>query len=309
MRGQKHQRVLVTGASGFIGRALCERLSADGHIVVPAVRRPAGLANELSLGDFAASTDWRNALPGCQAVVHLAARVHTGGDPSAFQATNTEATLALARQAADAGVRRFVFVSSVKVHGEGRETAYKESDTPAPEDDYARSKWAAEQGLHALACDTGLEVVILRPPLVYGPGVKANFRQLMRAVERGWPLPLGAIHNRRSVLYLGNLVDAIQLCIEHPDAAGHTFLLDDGEAISTPQLVRAVAHAMDRPARLLSVPVGLLELAGTLLGKRSAVTRLTASLFVDSSLIRTRLGWVPPYSTTAGLAVTVTSAA
>jgi nucleoside-diphosphate-sugar epimerase len=155
---------------------------------------------------------------------------------------------------------------------------------------------------------TGLEVVILRPPLVYGPGVKANFQRLMQLIQKGWPLPLGAIRNKRSLLYLGNFVDAIRVCVEHPAAAGQTFLLDDGQAVSTPELARAVARAMDRPARLISVPVGMLQIAGALLGKRAAVARLTGSLWVDSSLIRARLGWTPPYSMEAGLAATAASA-
>jgi len=204
-------------------------------------------------------------------------------------------------------VKRFVFVSTVKVNGEGRDDPYRETDPPAPEDAYAISKWEAEQGLRRVAQETGMEVVILRPPLVYGPAVKANFLQLMRTVERGWPLPLGAIRNRRSLLYLGNLVDAIRVCVEHPAAAGQTFLLDDGEPISTTGLVRALARAMGRPARLLAVPVGVLELAGALLGKRAAVMRLVGSLYVDSSAIRTRLDWTPPYSMEEGLAATVAS--
>jgi len=231
-------------------------------------------------------------------------------DPLAlYRATNTEATLNLARQAAKAGVKRFVFISTIKVNGEGRVAAYRETDAPTPEDAYAISKWEAEQGLQRIARETGLEVVILRPPLVYGPGVKANFLRLMRTVERGWPLPLGAIHNQRSLLYLGNLVDAIRVCVEHPAAAGQTFLLDDGEPVSTPELIRAVARAMGRPAHLLAVPVSVLELAGALLGKRAAVARLTGSLYVDSSAIRSRLGWRPPYSMEAGLAATAAALA
>ena len=306
-------RVLVTGANGFVGRSLCECLSAHGHVVVPAVRRVSGLAGEMVVGEFGGATDWASVLAACDTVVHLAARVHVmndrAQDPLAlYRATNTEATLNLARQAAQAGVRRFVFISTIKVNGEGHDAAYRETDVPAPEDAYAISKWEAEQGLRQIAADTGLEVVILRPPLVYGPGVKANFLRLLRTVARGWPLPLGAIRNRRSLLYLGNFVHAIRLCVEHPAAAGQTFLLDDGEAVSTPDLVRAVARAMRRPAHLLAVPVKVLEFAGTLLGKRAAVARLAGSLWVDSSLIRSRLGWTPPYSMEAGLAATVASA-
>ena len=278
--------------------------------MVPAVRNPSGLPHEVAVGNLAASTDWRSALAGCDAVVHLAARVHvmddTAHNPLAlYRATNTDATLNLARQAADAGVKRFVFISTIKVNGEGRDAAYRETDAAAPGDAYAMCKWEAEQGLQRIAAETGLEVVILRPPLVYGPGVKANFLRLMQMVQRGWPLPLGAIRNRRSLLYLGNFVDAIRLCVEHPDAAGQTFLLDDGAPVSTPDLIRALARAMGRPARLPAVPVGVLELAGALLGKRAAVARLTGSLFVDGSAIRSRLGWTPPYTLQQGLDATV----
>lgn len=252
------------------------------------------------------------ALAGCHAVVHLAARVHMmrdgALDPLAlYREINTDATLNLARQAANAQVKRFVFISSIKVNGEGGDAAYREIDVPAPADAYAISKWEAEQGLWRIARETGLEVVILRPPLVYGPGVKANFLQLMQWTRKGWPLPLGAIRNHRSLLYLGNLVDAIRLCVEHPAAAGQTFLLDDGEAVSTPDLIRAVARAMGRTACLLAVPVRMIEFVGALLGKRAAVARLTGSLWVDSSLIRSRLNWTPPYSMEAGLVAAVAS--
>lgn len=303
-------RVLLTGANGFVGRSLCKCLNAHGHVVVPAVRRVSGLAGEVVVGSFDGVTDWASALAACDAVVHLAARVHVmndrAQDPLAlYRATNTEATLNLARQAAQAGVKRFVFVSTIKVNGEGRDEPYRETDAPAPKDAYAVSKWEAEQGLLRIAADTGLEVVILRPPLVYGPGVKANFQRLLSTARRGWPLPLGAIRNRRSLLYLGNFVDAIRVCVEHPDAAGQTFLLDDGQPVSTPELIRAVARAMGRPVRLLAVPVGMLIFIGAMLGKRDAVARLTGSLWVDASLIRSRLGWAPPYSMEAGLTATV----
>ena len=305
-------KALITGAAGFVGRALCDWLAASGDVVVPAVRSKSGLPNEIVVGNLDASTDWGLALAGCAAVIHLAARVHvmrdTAADPLALcRATNTEATLNLARQAAQAGVKRFVFISTIKVNGEGRDAPYRETDAAAPEDAYAISKWEAEQGLWQIARETGLEVVVLRPPLVYGPGVKANFQRLLDTVARGWPLPLGAVRNRRSLLYLGNFVDAIRVCVEHPAAAGQTFLLDDGEPVSTPALIGAVARAMGRPARLLPVPVGMLEFSGALLGKRAAVQRLTGSLWLDSSLIRSRLGWTPPYSTATGLAATVMS--
>ena len=308
--------VLVTGANGFVGRVLCAEFLRRGYSVRGALRQAKGGTalvdgvDPVVVGTISAATDWSAALTSCQVIVHLAARVHVMDDRASdrlaeFREVNAEGALNLARQAAQAGVKRFVFISTIKVNGEGRDAPYRETDEPAPEDVYAISKWEAEQGLLQIAQETGLEVVILRPPLVYGPGVKANFRRLIDAAARGWPLPLGAIRNRRSLLYLGNFVDAIRVCVEHPAAAGQTFLLDDGQPVSTPDLIRAVAHAMGRPARLLAVSPGVLEFAGALLGKRAAVQRLTGSLWVDSSLIRTRLGWTPPYSMAAGLAATV----
>lgn len=308
-----YMKILVTGAAGFVGHALSGHLTAHGHVVLPAVRSTSGLTDEMVVGNITGTSDWKTALAGCNAVVHLAARVHVmddaAQDPLAlYRATNTEATLNLARQAAQSGAKRFVFISTIKVNGEGRDAPYCETDVPVPEDAYAISKWEAEQGLQRIAQETGLEVTILRPPLVYGPGVKANFRRLLRTIARGWPLPLGAIRNRRSLLYLGNFVDAIRVCVEHPAAAGQTFLIDDGQPVSTPELIRAVAHAMGHPAHLLAVPVSVLEFAGVLLGKRATVARLTGSLYVDSSAIRSLLGWTPPYSMEAGLEATVVAA-
>lgn len=295
-------KVLVTGANGFVGRALVAGLEADGVAVEAATRQ--------HVGDIGAATDWTAALSGCSTVVHLAARVHVMHDAVsdpllAFREVNAAGTLNLARQAASENVWRFVYLSSIKVNGEGREEPYRESDNTAPQDLYAISKWEAEQGLRQIERETGMEVVILRPPLVYGPGVKANFLRLLRAVDKGWPLPLGAVENRRSLLYLGNLVDAIQLCLVHPAAAGQTYLLSDGEDVSSPELFRLLARAMGRPSRLLPVPPTWLRLAGWLLGRRAEVDRLLGSLVVDSSLIRQELGWSPPFQLDAGLTETV----
>lgn len=302
-------KVLVTGATGFVGAALCARLALEGWAVVPALRKPCGLPGEVVIGALEAGPGWLPALAGCSAVVHLAARVHVPADATRdalalYRAANTDATLRLAREAALAGVRRFVFVSSIKVNGEGSDKPYRETDVAAPQDAYALSKWEAEQGLWQIAQESGLEVVILRPPLVYGPGVKANFLNLMRAVDRRLPLPFGAIRNRRSLLYLGNLVDVIRLCLTHPNAAGKTLLVCDGEDISTPELVRRIAAALGRRPRLLPVPVSWMRFAGGMLGKREAVERLLGSLTVDSTQVRAELGWQPPYSMQAGLAAT-----
>lgn len=302
-------RVLVTGASGFVGRALLPVLAERGQAVRAAVRRPhpSVPADAVAVGDIDGQTEWSRALDGVDCVVHLAARVHVMHDNAAsplaeFRRVNVAGTVQLARAAARAGVRRLIFVSSIKVNGErtnGRPLS--EEDTPVPIDAYGVSKWEAEQALHGLSWDTGLEVVILRPPLVYGPGVKANFQRLLSWVNRGLPLPFGAIENRRSLLYLGNLTAAISNCADHPAAANQTFLLSDGEDLSTAELVRRLACAMNRPSRLIPVPKGLIELAGRLSGKQAEVERLLGSLCVDSGKIRHVLGWRPPYSVDEGL--------
>lgn len=303
---------LVTGASGFVGRALVAELLARGIHARGAVRGAGTLhpgIDRVAIGEVDSRTDWHEALAGIGGVVHLAARVHvmheTVGDPlAAFRTANTEGTLNLARQAAEAGVCRFAFVSTIKVNGEGRNTPYTESDPASPQDPYAISKWEAEEGLRDIAARTGMEVVILRPPLIYGPGVGGNFLRLMRAVDKGWPLPLGAVDNRRSLIYLGNLVDALITCLAHPAAANKTFLLSDTEDVSTPGLVRRLAAALHRPARLISVPPSLLRIAGIVSGKRQAVDRLLGSLTIDGGANWSKLSWSPPISMETGLAET-----
>ena len=306
--------ILITGATGFVGKALLQRLLTvdESRRLVVAVRRGGQQWSKQVLpivtGDLNPTTDWSIALKGVAAVVHSAARVHvmhdTEADPlKAFRAVNVDGTLNLARQAAAAGVKRFVFISSVKVNGEstppGR--AFTEADAPNPQDAYGQSKHEAEQGLRQLSADTGMEVVIIRPPLVYGPGVKANFAALMRAVQRGWPLPLGAVHNQRSLVALDNLVDFIVTCISSPQAANQTFLVSDGQDLSTTELVRGMAQAAGVPTRFMQVPVWALQAGATLLGKGDVVQRLCGNLQVDISKARSFLGWVPPLSVEEGL--------
>lgn len=301
-------RVLLTGATGFVGRGLLERMSALGNLeLVAAVRKAAvmlpGHTTSLQIAGLEPDTDWRNALEGCGVVIHSAARVHvmhdTSSDPLAeFRKVNVEGTLNLARQAAAAGVRRFVFISSIKVNGEGTPMGgpYLADAQPAPADAYGISKMEAEQGLRSLAAETGMEVVIIRPTLVYGPGVKANFLNMMRWLYKGVPLPFGAIHNRRSLVALDNLVDLIVTCIDHPAAANQTFLVSDGEDLSTTELLRRMGVALGRPARLLPVPSRLLEAGAAMLGKQALSQRLCGSLQVDISKTRELLNWTPPVS-------------
>lgn len=327
-------RILVTGANGFIGQALCRTLLAFGHGVRCAVRtgsskgkggysRLAGragdtpardgldIAETVVTGAIGPETDWTEALTGIETVVHLAARVHAFKervrDPLAeFRHVNVAGTERLARMAASAGVRRLVYVSSIKVNGESTpESPFTEDDAPEPQDAYGQSKQEAEQALRKIAEETGLEVVIVRPPLVYGPGVGANFLRMMNWINRGLPLPLDSVRNSRSLIYLGNLVDALVTCVMHPRAAGKIFLVSDGEDVSTPELIRRLAQAMGRRPRLVSLPPVLLLLAGLLTGKSAEVERLLGSLRVDSSRIRRELQWTPSFSMDQGLRETV----
>jgi len=306
-------KVLVTGATGLIGRALCPLLRSRGFAVRAAVRGRAALAADIEVATIDAlgpATHWSAAVSGADAIVHLAGRAHVLGDvgpdeAATVHAMNVEATAHLARAATRAGVRRFVFVSTAKVHGEQNVGGpWIEQDPPAPQDLYAQSKWEAEQTLTQLSRTSALEVVILRPPLVYGPGVKANFLRLLRTVDRGLPVPLGAIRNRRSLVYVDNLADAIATCLDRPAAANRTFLVSDGEDVSTPELIRRVAAALDRPARLVSVPLWMLRVGARMLGRSADFERLAGDLAVDASAIRRDLRWQPLHSMQAGLEAT-----
>ncbi len=310
-----HQRVLVTGASGFVGRCLTGTLAAAGRDVRVALRQSPFLptierAESVMVDELHAKTDWTAALNNVVSVVHLAARVHvmqdTALDPlTEFRRVNVQGTLRLAQQAVAAGVRRFVFVSSVKVNGEGKPAGspYTADDVPAPVDAYGISKLEAEQGLLELAASTGLEVVIVRPVLVYGPGVKANFLKMMQWLDRGLPLPLGAIDNRRSLVGVDNLVSLILTCLEHPDAVNQVFLASDGEDLSTTALMRRTALALGKSARLVPVPESALTAIAGLLGKGEVAQRLCGSLQVDISKTRRVLDWTPPLTVDAGLAL------
>lgn len=304
--------ILVTGGSGFVGSALLQRLLLDGFEVRASAR--SSLSAELKgvqrhpIHDMTGSTDWCAALRGVQAVVHCAARVHVMHDDvtnplKAYREVNVSGTLNLARQAAQAGVRRFVFVSSIKVNGEATQPGqpFTADDLPSPLDPYGVSKLEAEQGLRDIEAQTGMDVVIVRPPLVYGPGVKANFAAMMRWVARGIFLPLGAIHNARSMVALDNLVDLLVTCLKRPEAAGQSFLVSDGEDVSTTELLRRTAQAMGKKARLLAVPAFVLTWGAALVGKSDVAQRLCGSLQVDITKTRQLLGWSPPLTLDQGL--------
>lgn len=302
-------KALVTGATGFVGRALIARLAASGVEVVPAVRNKSGMSHEVVVGNLNASTNFKPGLTGCDAVIHLAARVHVMDDPATeplmlYRETNTEATRNLARQAADAGVKRFVFISSIKVNGEFTKLhrPFTSEDLPAPKDPYGVSKHEAEQLLRLIPAETGMEVVIIRPPLVYGPGAKANFAAMMRWLARGVPLPFAAVtDNRRSLVALDNLVDLITTCLDHPAAANQTFLVSDGEDLSTAQLLKRMGTAMGCPARLFYSPPALLKLGARVFNKPEIYQRLCGSLQLDIANTRHVLGWTPPVTVDEGL--------
>lgn len=304
--------VLVTGATGFLGARLLKTLHyisggspVRGSIRGSVPRIDGGL---IGVGEIDANTVWDDALRGVKVVIHCAARIQTMANDgetalAAYREVNTLGTLNLARQAAAAGVSRFIFISSIKVNGERTDIGkpFSVVDIPSPEDPYGISKYEAERGLRDLAVETGMEIVIIRPPLVYGFGVKGNFESMIRLVAIGLPLPLGAVHNKRSLVALDNLVDLIVTCIHHPAATNQTFLVSDGQDLSTTELLCGVSEAMSKPSRLIPVSAGLLQLGATLLGKKAIAQRLLGSLQVDISHTQECLGWKPPLTVKQGL--------
>ena len=302
--------VLLTGSTGFIGRALLEKFNSVASIKTSLIVRSAPSYDDSRCfsGDLSGKTDWSAALKSQELVVHAAARnfvmkEETSDPLAAYRRVNLAGTLDLAQQAAAAGVRRFIFISTIKVNGESTppNQMFRASDPPAPEDAYALSKLEAERGLMQLAAETGLEVIIIRPPLVYGPGAKGNFSDMIKLLEKRLPLPLGAINNKRSLVGIGNLVDLVFRCLDHPAATNQIFLAGDGVDLSTTELLELLAEAMDKPARLIPVPASVLQVSAILLGKKAMARRLLGSLQVDISKTRRLLGWTPPYTVEEGL--------
>ena len=298
-------RVLVTGANGFIGKSLCLELLRQGYSVRRAIRgrdKRALNVETVSIGHINSTTTWTEALSGVDVIILLAARVHvmkeisTDGGLAEFRKVNVEGTLNLARQAVELDIKRFIFISSIKVNGEETSSGapYTAEDKPAPVDAYGVSKREAEDALRQLANETGIEVVIIRPPLIYGPGVKANFHSMMRYLDKSIPLPLGAIQNQRSLVALDNMIDLIITCTHHPAAINQTFLVSDGEDVSTPALLKLMAIALGKKAWLIPLPTVVIKQCACLIGKRAIAIRLCGSLQVDISKTRELLGWAPP---------------
>ncbi|OGL50392.1 MAG: hypothetical protein A3H37_11310 [Candidatus Schekmanbacteria bacterium RIFCSPLOWO2_02_FULL_38_14] len=311
------KKVFVTGATGFVGKMLCHSLVEKGYHVTGTVRSPGkigllpGRMEYRIVEDIGPETEWAGALDNVDAVVYLAARVHVMHETSTnpldeYRRVNTSGAARLFDMAVKAGVRRIIYLSTIKVNGEKTEgNSYTEDSSVCPADAYAQSKWEAEQILHGLALKRGIEVVIIRPPMIYGPDVGGNFLRLLNWVNRDIPLPLALVNNNRSLIYAGNLVDVIETCITNPGAAGETFLVSDGEDTSTPDLIRMIAKTMNKTARLIPLPDLLLKTAGKLMGKGPEIERLTGSLHIDSSKIRKVLDWMPPFTMAEGIRETV----
>jgi nucleoside-diphosphate-sugar epimerase len=305
-------KVLVTGADGFVGKALCAEMVSRGWNIRAAVRtkdKIKYLPEDIQIietGPIGPDTKWGDALNNVDAVVHLAGRAHIMDDASSdplleYRIVNTAGTECLAKAAAGKSIRRFIFMSTVKVNGDGGTDPYNENDTPDPKDPYSISKWEAELKLMDISSQTGMEIVIIRSPLVYGPGVKANFLKLLKAVDKGIPMPFAGIKNKRSMIYIGNLVNLIITCINHPKAAGETYLASDCEDVSTADLIRNISKVMGRNSRLFYLPLTVLKLLGNITGHADEIDRLTGSLTVDASLAKSELNWMPPFTSIQGL--------
>lgn len=311
-------KILLTGGTGFVGSSLVKLLLEKGYFVTAAVRKSSrnlsSRIEQVTTGDIQKSTDWTGALENIDVVIHLAARVHILSDVEdnaleIFRLENTESTLNLARQSSNAGVGRFIFLSSIKVNGEETEVGkrFKFDDKYIPTDPYGLSKFEAEEGLKCIAKQTSMEVVIIRPPLVYGEGVKANFLSMIRFVYRGSPLPLALIENKRSLVSIDNLTNLIEICINHPNAANETFLVSDDEDLSTPELLIRLGAALGKPPRLFPFPQKWLSIILFVLGQGSISKRLIGSLQVDVEKTKSMLGWRPPVSVDQALAKTATA--
>ena len=307
------RQILVTGATGFVGRSVCHALAGLGFTVRAALHversLPEHVAQSVLVGDISQATDWGRALDGIDTVVHLAAKAHAMSPALAseqYQLTNAEGTEGLVRAAVRAGVRRFVYLSSIKVNGEGlADRAYTALDPPNPRDAYAISKWLGEKHVMEVEPTSPPARVIVRTPLVYGPGVRANFLRLLRWVEKGWPMPLGAIHNSRSMSSIWNLTHLLTQVVDHPGAAGKTWLVSDGLDLSTPELIARIGAVMGRRVRLLPVPVALLRIGGGLFGRAEEIARLCNSLTVDIAATRQQLAWSPALSVEESIRRTV----
>ncbi len=306
-------KVLVTGASGFVGKSIIAELNQR-NIFTIAVGRITVLSDAkvfIAVPDFSAKDIWQKTLSNCDVIIHLAARVHVMNNQiknplKAFLTVNLDHTVNLAEAAAKAGVKRFVFVSSIKVNGEYTEKQpFTENDLPNPRDPYAVSKHKAEKALRQIEKETGMHVVILRPPLIYGAGVKANFAALLRLIDKKLPLPLANINNKRSLIYVNNFVDAIITCAIHPAAVGQTYLVSDGEDVSIPQLIKKIALAFGKPSYLFPLPIFMMRFLAKFIGKAASVDRMTESLVIDNSKIRQELNWKPPFTMAEGLNATV----
>lgn len=305
--------ILITGANGFVGRALAQALWIRGILFHTSGRSAAPVLPEvkhIQIATIGSDTDWTTALSNINVVIHLAAHVHNtdvmGEHSEDFYQVNLHGTANLACQASRAGIKRFVYVSSIKVNGEysNFRQPFRERDKPCPQGSYAKSKWMAEQRLWQIGQDTDMGIVVVRPPLVYGPGVKANFARLLRLVDYGIPLPFSRLQNLRSLIYVENLADALIACAIHPAAAGRTYLVSDGEDISTPHLIRAISDSLNRKSCVFPLPVSLMHALAKLIGKAEAMNRLEQSLVVDSTKIHRELDWQPPYSLAQGLQAT-----